>query len=157
MSYSFKPQKSYHPFALITDYCLFLLLKRHSKLNILFQCQGVQEIIILKYKSQILLPEFRKFILCKLCNVCILVINMAGRHPVYRCQKVKKRGLPRTGSSHNSHKFPRLHGKAYTVYCLCYLPPVPVIFFHILDSNFTSHCPNTSCQKILTRRLFVSG
>ena len=122
-------------------------MKRHGEDDILLDRQCIQEIIVLKHKTQILLPKLGKGILFHLGDIRISIPDMSRRHTVNRREHIQKRRLPGAGGSHDSYKFSLRYGKADPVDRFRHIRCIAVILLHITYTDIISHVPSLPSVK----------
>ena len=100
--------------------------------DILKRGEGIQQIEILKNKSQLFPPEPGKLFGVQGGDIVPLNINMPSGHRVDGGNTIEQGGLSASRSAHNPHVFPLFHFKADVVHRLGDVPLIAVIFFHML-------------------------
>ncbi|MNW58580.1 hypothetical protein D3C74_364560 [compost metagenome] len=85
-------------------------IKRQGQDYILLHSQGIQQIEILKDKSQLPPAKYRQFVSIKLAGILAIDHNASGSRAINRGNHIQKGGFTAAGRPHNAHEFSGFNG-----------------------------------------------
>ena len=116
-----------------------LILESQGQNNVFLYGQGIQQIIVLEHKTQIVFAEIRQGAFGQLGDIRIFIIDVSGSHPVDGGQHVQQGGFPRTGGAHHAHKLAFFHTEADPVHSLGHVGGIAVVFLNVAYLNIIPH------------------